>query len=92
MLKLTRCWYDDGKITAGQPVYFLATAIQMIELVTVAEGVVMTEISTFNRVRSVVESPEEIMAMPEMAYAMFPSMMIPALTRQQAEDITRRSA
>lgn len=77
MLKLTKCWYDEGKITIGSPIYFLATAIQMIESVRIADGVMQTEVSTFNRVRAVVESPEEIMAMPEMIYAMFPAMVVP---------------
>ncbi len=78
MLKLTKCHWDKDQIIPGQPVWIAPQHVQSINVITVAAGVL------------IIESPEEIMAMPEMAYAMYPVMTIP--TRAQAEDLTQRSA
>lgn len=76
MIKLTNCWYDGGEIKVGRPLWVATAAIQIIELFEISEGVFLTQVSLQNHVQVVLETPEQIMAMPEMLYAMYPAMIV----------------
>lgn len=77
MIKLTSCFYiaDEGGLIPARPIWVAPSHIQTIEALEVAKGVFLTEVATANRIRTVLETPEQIMAMPEMMYAMYPAMV-----------------
>lgn len=75
MIKLTRSYYAEGMMKVGQPVWLSPSHIQMVELVDVG-GVRSTEITVMWRTISVVETPEDIMMLPEMVYYAYPAMVL----------------
>lgn len=76
MLKLTKAYYDEGQIKMRGFMWVAPAHIQMLESTCVADGVMMTEVCVQNRSRTVVESPEEIMAMPEMQMHLNPAFVL----------------
>lgn len=76
MIKLTKCQCVAGEVRPCGEIWLAPSHIQVIELVEVAAGVFLTEVGCANRTRTVIETPEEIMAMPEMVYLANPVMFI----------------